>query len=349
MNILGNIKLSRVQLIVIVIVFSLIVFFVMSFSSDDINKSSLNSGNQAQQKNTGQTQVLESSPNAPNEYKMSQESKTLNTKDSDTSADLVQDWNVSAIDTAPNNLFSSLDDESLLNVSDILENSVVPTFLSNIENADQRFQQKAAIDVFVSRLPEGLADSDFQQINSLLRDYLPYDFADNLIQEIQATYRLNEQEQDYLSSSLANNKSPETMAEQIAIAKHLESLKGESDQQELEQDSEPSKVLLDWQKTQEMLEKIQSSSNDPNQDMHETIKHKYGSKVADDYLELSGIEKQWQEKYAVFLDEKNIISESGLSDEDKAEQIESLIQQHYEENEWAAVRAYDEMMQSQAE
>src|SRR5690606_9144256 len=133
------------------------------------------------------------------------------------------------------------------------------------------------------------------------------------------------------------------MAEQITIAEHLDSLKGEIVQEELEPDMNNNQALSDWQQTEEQLKEIQASSAEPNQDMHHVLTEKYGSNVADDYLELSSIEKQWQEKYAIFLIEKNIISESGLSEEDKAEQIENLIKQHYDKNEWAAVRAYDDL------
>jgi hypothetical protein len=347
MNLLGDIKLSRLQLIVIVIVLSLIVFFVMSFSSDDNNKPRLISGNEAQQKKAELTQALVYSLNKHTGNQQSRESMAPSNGNIEFSTIVSHESNSSVLDAVPINAFSLLDDESLLNISDILENSLVPTFLSNIESTEQHFDQKAALDVFVSRLPEGLNDTVFQQINSLLRDYLPYDLADGLIQEIEEAYHLSEQEQAYLSSELAHHKLPEKMAEQVAIATHLASLQGESVQQEL--DSEPSKAYSDWQKTQDKLEKIQYSSNDSLQGIHEVIKHEYGSEVADDYLELSATEKQWQEKYAVFLEEKNIISRSGLSDDDKTEQIERLIQQHYEENEWAAVRAYDGVIQNQVE
>ena len=237
---------------------------------------------------------------------------------------------------------SMLDDESLLIISDIIENSVIPAFLDDRQNTETLNNKNAAIDVFVSRLPDGLAAEDFQKIKALFRDYLPYDIADNLAKDSEEKYRLNEQEQIYLSRTLQSNTLPETMERQIEIAKHLESLKGE--QQETKINTEPSQAHSDWQKTQEKLKKIQSSSDTPEQDIYDVLEEEYGAQVADDYLELSNTEKEWQEKYAIFLAEKNIISESGLSDEDKSEQIESLIQQHYDESEWAAVRAYDEMM-----
>tara|TARA_R110001592_G_scaffold71444_2_gene218438 strand:+ start:5231 stop:6283 length:1053 start_codon:yes stop_codon:yes gene_type:complete len=345
MSILRDIKLSRLQLIVIAIVVSLIIFFVMTFSANDKNKPSIMSENDYLQNKTEQAQVLASSVNARTEYEQSQDSMTPTHKDLESSTVSPQNSTSSVLDTRPNNSFSSLDDESLLNISDSLENSLVPAFLSIGEELNVEFEQKAARDVFVSRLPEGLGDSDFQQINSLLRDYLPYDMADSLAQKIEQTYRLNEQEQAYLSTALENNKSPETMDEQIAIAKHLASLKGEETQQET--NSEPSQALSTWQKIQEKLENIQSNSNNPELDIHAVLSKEYGSEVADDHLELFNIENQWQEKYAVFLEEKNIISQSGLSEDDKAEQIESLIQQHYEENEWAAARSYDKLINLQ--
>lgn len=343
MNLLGRVQLSRIQIIVSAVLLFIIVILGVKLSSDDNQQKSIHAENEHPQNKTKQS--LESSAKPITEDDHSQQPTTSSGKIIEFSTVLSQKSNSADLDPAPNQSFSSLDDESLLNISDVLENSLVATFLNNNETSDQAFEQKAAIDVFVSRLPDGLSDSDFQQINALLRDYLPYDLADSLIHQVEEIYRLNEKEQAYLSTALANNKSPETMAEQIAIAKHLESLKAGGIQQESEHQIEASQEYLAWQKTEAKLEKIESSSTDLQENIHQTISEEYGAEVADDYLELSDIEIKWKEKYAVFLEEKSIISESGLSEEDKAEQIESLIQQHYEESEWAAARGYDEMMQ----
>lgn len=349
MSMLEAIKLSRVQLSVLGILFALIVLFVTPFSAGKINKQSLNSENQDQQNkaqlNQGQAEVLAPSTNEETNYEQFQElvRPTHNSVDIITVA--LQPSTSSTPDLESKNILSLLDDESLLNISEILENSLVPAFLNDSE-ALNNFEQKAAIDVFVSRMPDDLSNSDLQQINSLLRDYLPYDLADTLAQKIEQSYQLHQREQAYLSSALANNKSAETMAEQIVIAMHLDRLKGEEFQHESELDPEPSEAFLDWQKTEEKFKQIQSTSTDPNQDIHEVIKGEYGSEVADDYLELANAETQWAEKYSAFLAEKRIINEAGLSEEDKAGQIENLIKQHYQENEWAAAKAYDAMMQA---
>lgn len=343
---LGDIKISRVQLSVIGILFALIVFFVMPFSAEKNDNLSLNSDNQYLRNKPSLAKERDPSTSEGIKYGQFQQLMTSTHKTVESTIAVFQSSNASALEATSNNSLSLLDDESLLNISDILENSLVPAFSRNSTALDNHFEQKAAIDVFVSRLPEGLSDLDFQQINSLLRDYLPYDLADTLVQEVEQSYRLNEREQAYLSSALANTKSAETMAEQIVIAMHLAKLKGEEVQQEPEIDLEPSEAFLNWQKTEEKFKQIQSISTDPNQDIHEVIKDEYGSEVADDYVELANAETQWVEKYSAFLVEKNIISESGLSEEDKAEQIEDLIHQHYQENEWAAARAYDEMIRS---
>lgn len=343
---LGDIKISRVQLSVIGILFALIVFFVMPFSAEKNDNLSLNSDNQYLRNKPSLAKERDPSTSEGIKYGQFQQLMTSTHKTVESTIAVFQSSNASALEATSNNSLSLLDDESLLNISDILENSLVPAFSRNSTALDNHFEQKAAIDVFVSRLPEGLSDLDFQQINSLLRDYLPYDLADTLVQEVEQSYRLNEREQAYLSSALANTKSAETMAEQIVIAMHLAKLKGEEVQQEPEIDLEPSEAFLNWQKTEEKFKQIQSISTDPNQDIHEVIKDEYGSEVADDYVELANAETQWVEKYSAFLVEKNIISESGLSEQDKAEQIEDLIHQHYQENEWAAARAYDEMMLS---
>ena len=349
MSIFEGIKLSRIQLSVIGILFTLILIFAMKFSVNDKNNQSQTSENADQQDKSEQIQILSSSLKVSTEYESSQESMTSKHHSVEFPEALPLASQYSTLDATANNPLSSLDDESLLNVSDVLENSLVPVFLSNSEALDIRFEQKAAIDVFVSRLPEDLSDSDFQKINSLLRDYLPYDVADILAQKIEQTYQLHEREQAYLSSALANNKSAETMTEQILIGMHLASLKDEEVQQEPEFDLEPSEAFLDWQKTEEKFKEIQSTSTNPNQDIHEAITHDYGAEVADDYLELANAELQWIEKYDAFLIEKSIIRDSGLSETDKTEQIESLIQQYYQENEWAAARAYDAMMQARPE
>ncbi len=244
--------------------------------------------------------------------------------------------------TSYKSTLATLDDQSLLNLSDIIENSVVPVFLDQYDTATTLMDKNAAIALLVSRLPEELVSQDFQEIKVLLRDSLPYDIADSLAQKSEEKYRLNAQEQAYLSNVIQNKATPASMEEQIAIAAHLQSLKTE--QEGVDFNDEPSQAFSDWQKTQERLEKIQASSNASEEDIHQALKVEYGAQVADDYLELSNSEKQWQEKYTVFLKEKNIISNSGLSDADKTAQIESLIRQHYDEKEWAAARGYLDLM-----
>lgn len=350
MSMLGAIKLSGVQLSVIGFLISLIIFFVSPFGAEKNIQQSLNSENQHQQSKDqlieGQTEALAPSANENIKYAKFPEFMQSTHKSVEILTAESLSSTSSSSDLESKNSLPLLDDESLFNISDILENSFVPTFLSDSDALDNSFEQKAAIDVFVSRLPDDLSESDLQQISSLLRDHLPYDLADTLAQKIQQSYQLHQREQAYLSSALANNKSAETMAEQIVIAMHLDRLKGEAFQLESELDPEPSEAFLDWQKTEEKFKQIQSTSTDPNQDIHEVIKDEYGSAVADDYLELANAEAQWVEKYSTFLSEKRIISEAGLSEEDKIGQIENLIQQHYQENEWAAARAYDEMMHS---
>tara|TARA_R110002167_G_scaffold30450_4_gene100841 strand:+ start:611 stop:1606 length:996 start_codon:yes stop_codon:yes gene_type:complete len=326
MSIPGASKLSGVQLSVIGILLFIIVIFLVPFVADKKDKASLNSDNQYQI-NTEKTQWLEPLANEGVKY---EESQTL--------VEPLPVLSYSSMDTAEEIIISSLDDESLLIISDILENSLIPVFLSNSDGLEYGFEQKAAIHVFVSRLPEGLLDADFQQINSLLRDYLPYDTADRLTLKIQQTYQISQREQAYLSGALVNNKAVVTMAEQMAIAEHLQKLKGEEVLHEIE--SEPSQALSDWQKTQEKIEQIRLNSDDPELEIHNALSEEFGSQVADDYFELANSEIQWMEKYDVFLNEKNIISESGLSEEEKERQIESLMQQYFQENELDAARGY---------
>lgn len=342
MNKTGEFKLSRLHLMLIVILLFIAVMFLMLFGKDDGSMPSANTQSGSESISLEQVQESNLPNNISTEYDQFDKSTfpRVNTSSIITSSSFIDR---SAKDSSSTNSFSILDDESLLNISDILENSLVPTFLNTSESVNKSLDKNAAIDVFVSRLPEGLTNDDFQKVNALLRDYLPYDLADIIAQQTQEKYRLNEQEQAYLSSVLANEASPKTMEEQIVIAKHLESLKGNALPQDSEENLEPSPAYSDWQKTEEKLGKIASSSSNAEQDIRQVIAEQYNSQVADDYIELSSIEKQWQEKYAVFLEEKNIITASGLSEADKAEQIESLIQQHYDESEWAAARGYDSL------
>lgn len=53
------------------------------------------------------------------------------------------------------------------------------------------------------------------------------------------------------------------------------------------------------------------------------------------------IQQEWEQRYEAFRAQKQIILASGLAEQDKAQQIETLLQQHYDKNELAAARAFD--------
>lgn len=331
---IGSIEITPLRLIVSIISCSVLVFVVMQFSVDNHLELSAEIKPQQTQTTFDKTRPIKSQ--SATELGVSTEELTL-------PIDISLSNSIRPADHSDSdNSFLSLDDESLLIISDRLENIVAPAFLRDNEEVDSRTNKNTALDIFVTSLPEGLSSTDFQEINTLLRDYLPYEIADNLALQAEEQYLVHQQEQEYLSSVLSNGRALESMDEQIAIAKQLTILKGELADSEV--DVETSDALLAWQKTLNILEEIQSTSSNPEQDRHNRLSEEYGEKVANDYLELAAIEAQWTDKYEAYLVERNIISEAALSDDDKQEQIESLIKQHYDENEWAAVRGYDQIM-----
>ena len=331
---IGSIEITPLRLIVSIISCSVLVFVVMQFSVDNHLELSAEIKPQQTQTTFDKTRPIKSQ--SATELGVSTEELTL-------PIDISLSNSIRpAAHSDSDNSFLALDDESLLIISDRLENIVAPAFLRDNEEVDSRTNKNTALDIFVTSLPEGLSSTDFQEINTLLRDYLPYEIADNLALQAEEQYLVHQQEQEYLSSVLSNGRAPESMDEQIAIAKQLTILKGELADSEV--DVEPSDALLAWQKTQHKLEETQSTSSNPEQDRHNRLSEEYGEKVANDYFELAAIEAQWTDKYKAYLVERNIISEAALSDDDKQEQIESLIKQHYDENEWAAVRGYDQII-----
>lgn len=54
------------------------------------------------------------------------------------------------------------------------------------------------------------------------------------------------------------------------------------------------------------------------------------------------IRKDWDKRYQTFRQHKEVILAAGLSDADKTAQVEALLLQHYDANEMAAAKAYDE-------
>ena len=330
---IGSIEITPLRLIVSAIACSVLVFIGMQFSDDNHLEVS--------------TEITPQQTKITSHIIDSQDVKPLSAPAEEQTQPIDIDLSRSArppahSDEDANNSYPSIDDESLSIIISRVENIVVPAFLHESEELDTLTNQSTALDIFASSLPEGLSSTDFQEINSLLRDYLPYDVADRLALQAEEKYLLNQQEQAYLSGVLSNGSTPDSMDEQIAIAKQLTILKGELADSEV--DVETSDALLAWQKTLNILEEIQSTSSNPEQDRHNRLSEEYGEKVANDYLELAAIEAQWTDKYEAYLVERNIISEAALSDDDKQEQIESLIKQHYDENEWAAVRGYDQIM-----
>lgn len=242
----------------------------------------------------------------------------------------------------PVNNLLSLDDEALISLHDVLENSFVPVFVDSADS-ENSLDQQAAIDILLSRLPENMGRDAFLQLNSLMRDYLPYDLADSLTTQIQTDYLIEAKQQAYLQQQ----GQVESMEQQVAMAEHLQKLSVSNDTTEV-QNQAISTELAEWQAFENIL-KHKGDDVQDNTRIRELITNSYDQRVADDYIELSEIENDWLQRYALYQAEKQVIVQSGLSQADKAEQIEALIQQHYEEKEWAAVRGYDELMASQAD
>ena len=223
---------------------------------------------------------------------------------------------------------SRLHEAELEHLSDVFLNSVYPAFQYGFQlNQEGR----AAIDAFVASMPEDLSHADLQTLSAMIKDHLSYPEAEDLAFIITHLYRLEQEE-----ARLMNEGAPiTTMADQLKAQKQLSKLR--------EQWFGPELAALLFGSTDDApASSGQGTAGRLPDDNHPVTPPET---LTEEQAELADLENAWEQKYQRFLAEKQVITNAGLSQNEKDKQIESLLQQHYTPQELEAARAYDRSRQ----
>ncbi|GAA3965494.1 hypothetical protein GCM10022278_24140 [Allohahella marinimesophila] len=219
---------------------------------------------------------------------------------------------------------AQLQDADIEHLSDVFRNSVYPSFQDGFQlDRDGR----AAIDVFVASMPDGLNNTDLGAVASIIKAQLPAAEAEELAFIITQLYRLEQEE-----TRIMNEGEPvTTMAGQLAAQKRLTQLRDEWFGPEL------SALLFSE------TDIAQSSSGDNTADHHAggANSEDLSEALVQKQAELADIESDWEQRYQKFRTEKQLIVNAGLDQAEKDRQIDLLFRQHYSDQELEAAQAFD--------
>lgn len=242
---------------------------------------------------------------------------------------------------------------------DVLEesfySSLLPLFEFDFKIDSKR---KAALDVFVSKMPEGLSQEELINIAQLVNEHIPGEPGLLLGEALVRLYELNVETEALLKSV----SPPGTEQEFIELRTRLENLRTTYLGHELallmdgrfqsEDDDFTEEQYIDDSETLstvgDMVEKLSAEGLAEDQIFNQ-VAFAYGDDAADNYQELKDVQKHWMERYQNYLDEKRIIMEAGLDRHEKSRQIEDLLATHYGVNELQAAKAFDELMSTQTQ
>lgn len=219
-------------------------------------------------------------------------------------------------------------------------------------------KRKAALDVFVSKMPEGLSQEELINIAQLVNKNIPGEPGLLLGEALVRLYELNVETEALLTSV----SPPGSEQEFIDLRTRLEDLRTTYLGDELarlmdgrfqsDDDDFTEEQYIDDSETQstvgDMVEKLSTQGLAEDQIFNQ-VAFAYGEDAADNYLELKEVQNQWMERYQNYFDEKRIIMEAGLDRHDKSLQIEDLLARHYGANELQAAKAFDELMSTQTQ
>ncbi|MCH8498982.1 MAG: hypothetical protein LAT63_10920 [Marinobacter sp.] len=218
---------------------------------------------------------------------------------------------------------SLLHEAELERLSGVFLNTVYPSFQSGFR---LDLEGRAAIDVFVASMPEGLSSEELATISAMIERQLFTPEADDVAFIITHLYRLEQEQARMLSEGAPIT----TMAGQLEAQQRLSQLRD------------------DWFGP-ELAERLFSGTDDVDAATGEsparnpaggTNTEELPERLTGAQAELAGMESAWAQRYQRFLAEKQFIDNAGLDETEKDQQIEALLRQHYPPEELEAARAF---------
>ncbi|MFV1872262.1 MAG: lipase secretion chaperone [Oleiphilus sp.] len=220
--------------------------------------------------------------------------------------------------------------------------------------------QKAALDIFISRLPDKLSDAELNLLVKQIQAHADSDSGDQLGLTINRLYKLRQAEDSFIQSLSppSNQEDMNQINTELALLRLR--ILGEALNAKLHP-PEPAKATptapSETHNTntsgenvnQETGQWINSLSKQglTDDEINQLIAEKYGNDTSASLQKLQAVEDEWLQRYLKFSEQKSYIVESGLSEEDKAEQIEALLKVHYSAEEFKGAAAFDKLMSEQ--
>lgn len=225
----------------------------------------------------------------------------------------------------PTKADSGLQEAELEHLGEVFMNSLYPLFQYDFPLDNEG---RSAIDVFVASMPQGLSGDDLDTVSNMIETGLASPEAGDLAFIITHLYRLEQEE-----ARITRQRGPvATMADQIAVQEQLSQLRDQWFGPEL------STLLFSGAEDAQAPENPTQSENPPNATAAEELPELQARAKS----ELAAIERAWEQRYQMFLAEKQVIERAGLDQAEKARQIETLMRQHYAAKELKAAKAFDQ-------
>lgn len=213
--------------------------------------------------------------------------------------------------------FSTLTDNQLTILHELFVNNVAPYFQYEFKlEADH----KAALQIFVGSMPEGLSKQALDAISEMIRSQLQTAEAEDLALLIATLYQLEQDE----AQLMAGGAMPTSMSEQLKMHDQLRKMR------EARLGKEFASILYASSEPELSRDKLTSTNKQLNQDEEQASEK-----------ELAEQELQWEQRYRNYLQEKHLIEKAGLAEQEKQLQIEALLKEHYSVRELEAARAFD--------
>ncbi|WP_404365492.1 lipase secretion chaperone [Marinobacter sp.] len=220
---------------------------------------------------------------------------------------------------------SRLQEAELEHLSEVFLNTLHTLFQYDFP-LDQ--EARAALDTFVASMPEDLTSEDLETISAMIQAGLSSPESEDLAFIITHLYRLEQEEARLMSEGAPVT----TMAQQLEAQERLAQLRDQWFGPEL------SELLFSGADDAGTSSDQISAGSQPAYDGME----ERPEALAEAQAELADMESAWEQRYQVFLAEKQVIDRAGLDQTEKDRQIEALLQQHYIPRELEAARAFDQ-------
>jgi len=262
-----------------------------------------------------------------------------------------------------------------------VEDALMMAKLDNVGALILDEQALASLNLVVSRLPGNLTPQDIQKIQNLIKQAQPGEAGEQVAQVLGDYYAFKQAEKEWLKSGVASNSLQGAIDQLEKITAMRQDYLGQAvaDKLFLGQQQKASLSLqkmaiqqgteLSAQQKDSELALLNMSNGSTSPDLNETANQQVqqlssdvesmrlagathsdihamrvdvlGEQAASQVVAMEQQQQQWENRYQSYIQEKQPILDSALSETDKQQQIEALLSVHYSSDELAGARAYD--------